>query len=89
VRVIWSPTALRHVIHAYEYLEDFNPAAANALADALLAAGDSLQNFPYRGRPIPGTDMRDLVTAYPYIIRYRMVRDAVHVLRVRHTARQL
>jgi addiction module RelE/StbE family toxin len=88
VRVIWSPTALRNVTHAYEYLEDFNPYAAKALAEALLAAGDSLENFPHRGRNVPGTDLRELVTAYPYVIRYRIVRDTVRILRVRHTARR-
>jgi len=88
VRVIWSPTALRHVMRAYEYLEDFNPFAATALAEALIAAGDSLQNFPHRGRRVSGTDLRELVTAYPYVIRYRIVRDSVRILRVRHTARR-
>ncbi len=34
-------------------------------------------------------DMRELVTTYPYIIRYRMLRDdEVHILRVRHTSRR-
>jgi toxin ParE1/3/4 len=88
VRVIWSPAALRHVVHAYEYLEDFNPSAASTLAEALLTAGDSLENFPHRGRPVPGTDMRELVTAHPYVIRYRIVQDTVCILRVRHTARR-
>jgi plasmid stabilization system protein ParE len=68
VRVIWSPAALRQVTRAYEYLEDFNPYAATALAEALLAAGDSLENFPHRGRRVPGVDLRELVTAYPYFI---------------------
>jgi hypothetical protein len=67
VRVIWSLTALRHVSHAYEYLEDFNPDAARVLAEALIAAGDSLQNFPHRGRRVPGTDVRELVTAPPML----------------------
>ena len=30
--------------------------------------------------------MRDLVTAFPYIVRYRVVRETVRVLRVRHTS---
>jgi plasmid stabilization system protein ParE len=44
--------------------------------------------FPHRGRPVPGTDKRELVTAYPYIIRYRIVGDVVRILRVRHTSRR-
>jgi plasmid stabilization system protein ParE len=53
----------------------------------LTAAGDRLANFPHRGRPVAKTDMRELVTTYPYI-RYRIVRDEVRILRVRHTARR-
>ena len=30
--------------------------------------------------------MRELVTAYPYIIRYRIRRDEVVILRVRHAS---
>ncbi|HEX3990971.1 MAG TPA: type II toxin-antitoxin system RelE/ParE family toxin [Acetobacteraceae bacterium] len=37
---------------------------------------------------MPGTDTRELVTAYPYIIRYRIVGDQVRILRVRHTSRR-
>ncbi len=57
--------------------------------NGLLAAGDGLANFPHRGRSVPNTDMRELVTAYPYIIRYRITRDdQVRILRVRHMARR-
>ena len=70
MRVIWSPSALREVARATDYLMDFNPAAAVRLAEGLLAAGDSLANFPHRGRRVSNTDMRELITDYPYIIRY-------------------
>jgi plasmid stabilization system protein ParE len=44
------------------YIEQFNPRAAEELAVRLLAAGNSLQNFPHRGRPVPGTSMRELLS---------------------------
>ena len=89
MRVIWSPSALREISHATDYLVDFNPRAAMELAKGLLAAGDGLVHFPHRGRPVAGTNMRELVTAYPYIIRYRITRDdTVRILRVRHTSRR-
>jgi toxin ParE1/3/4 len=88
VRVVWSPTALHHIARASDYLSEFNPRAAIELAEGLLAAGDSLEKFPHRGRPAPGTDTRELVTAYPYIIRYRIIRNEVRILRVRHTSRR-
>jgi toxin ParE1/3/4 len=86
--VVWSDTALDQLDAVGTYIEQFNPRAAGDVATHLLAAGNSLENFPHRGRPIPGTTMRELVTAYPYVIRYRIVRDTVRILRIRHTARR-
>jgi toxin ParE1/3/4 len=88
VRVLWSPAALREVARASDYLTDFNPRAAVALLEGLIAAGDSLAQFPYRGRSVRSASVRELVTAYPYIIRYRIVRDTVRILRIRHTSRR-
>jgi plasmid stabilization system protein ParE len=68
VRVIWSPWALPEVARATDYLMDFNPKAAAELAEGLFLAGDGLAHFPHRGRRVPNTDLRELVTAYPYII---------------------
>lgn len=58
------------------------------MADGLIAAGNSLEHFPHRGPQVPRTNMRELVTAYPYINRYRVERDIVVILRVRHTSRR-
>ena len=88
LRVIWSPVALREVAALFQYLRDFNPQAAEQVAASLIQAGDSLANFPYRGRLVPNTSLREMVTIYPYIIRYRISGDEVRILRVRHTARE-
>jgi plasmid stabilization system protein ParE len=69
VRVIWSPAALREVARATEYLMEYNPRATVQLAEGLLTAGDGLVDFPFRGRAVPNTGMRELVTDYPYILR--------------------
>ena len=84
MRVVWSPAALRQVTRASDYLTDFNSRAAVALLEGLIAAGDSLAEF--LRPPVRGTGMRELVTAYPYIIRYRIVQDMVRILRVRYTS---
>ena len=77
----------RGIHRAHEYLSDFNPRAATLLAEALFNAGESLQFFPGRGRPVPRTDMRELMTVHPYVIRYRVDGDVVVILRVRHSSR--
>ena len=88
MEVIWSPAALREIAQIYRYIAQFNPHAATSLAGELLSAGDSLEMFPHRGRPVPGTALRELTVVYPYIIRYRVTDDHVRVLRVRHGRRQ-
>jgi toxin ParE1/3/4 len=70
------------------YIEQFNPRAAREVAASLRGFGDSLAAFPNRGRQVPGTTMRELISKYPYIIRYRVVADRVVILRVRHGARR-
>jgi addiction module RelE/StbE family toxin len=88
VEVIWSPAALREIDHIYRYLAQFNPRAAENMVREILAAGDSLERFPYRGRAVLGTRLREVTLPYPYIIRYRIAGDHVRILRVRHGARR-
>jgi plasmid stabilization system protein ParE len=88
VRVVWTTVALRGVWRAYDYIVDFNPQATRHMADALFAAGDSLANFPHRGRPVPGTRSRELLSVSPYIIRYRVAGNDVVIQRVRHSAQR-
>ncbi|MSP00790.1 MAG: type II toxin-antitoxin system RelE/ParE family toxin [Acetobacteraceae bacterium] len=87
-RVVWSTSALAQLRSIRAYLERFNPIAAGELAKGLMAAGNGLVIFPHRGRPVPATDKREAVMAYPYIIRYRGVGGTVRILRVRHTSRR-
>jgi toxin ParE1/3/4 len=86
--VIWTEPALSQLRAIRAYIAQFNPRAARQVADGLKAAGDSLVLFPRRGRPVPRTNMRELVTTYPYVIRYYVDGDKVVILRVRHTARR-
>jgi addiction module RelE/StbE family toxin len=86
--VIWSSAALEHLKAIRTYIAQFNPHAAQAVAAELIEAGNNLENFPHRGRAVPGSDKRELVTVYPYVIRYRVAGNVVRILRVRHTARR-
>jgi toxin ParE1/3/4 len=88
MQVVWTEPALDGVALAYDYIFEFNPRAAMHVADTLRTEGDSLEHFPHRGRPVPQTNMRELISSYPYIIRYRIEGDRVIILRVRHTARR-
>jgi toxin ParE1/3/4 len=61
--VIWTEPALAHLDAIRKYIEQFNPRAARNVAASLKAAGDSLRDFPYRGRPVRGQALRELVDA--------------------------
>lgn len=61
--------------------------AAQRMAERLLAAGDSLELQPLRGRAIE-RGRRELVFAAPYLIRYRIKDEQVFILEVRHGARE-
>ena len=86
--VVWTEPALAHLEAIRAYIAQFNPRAAREVAASLKASGDSLCNFPHRGRRVRGTAMRELVSRHPYIIRYYIDGDRVVILRVRHTSRR-
>lgn len=88
MRVVWRAAARDDRRRITAWLAERNPAAAIRVTRALLAAADSLAVLPEKGRPgrVPGT--RELSAVPPYVIVYRVERDArlVRVLRVWHTA---
>jgi plasmid stabilization system protein ParE len=86
--VLWTEPALANLRAIRTYIEQFNPKAAREVAASLRALGDGLSHFPHRGRLVPGTTMRELVSTYPYIIRYLVDGDTVVILRVRHASRR-
>jgi toxin ParE1/3/4 len=86
--VVWTLSAVVDLQDIRRYIDTFNPDAARRIAARLIAVGNGLVNFPDRGRPVPGTDLREATVVYPYIIRYRVDGDRILILRVRHGARR-
>ena len=83
----WSPQAAEDIGHIIRPVAAHNPVAALRIARELLIAGDSLVIFPRRGRPSLLQGRRELVTAQPYVIVYRILADErVDILRVWHAA---
>jgi plasmid stabilization system protein ParE len=58
--VLWTEAALANLRAIRAYIEQFNPMAARTLAAALIAAGDSLANFPHRGRSVRNIERHPL-----------------------------
>ncbi len=87
MRVTLTATALLELRGIRDYIRQFNPIAADRISDKLIAACDSLAYAPHRGRPI-GANRRELLSVWPYIIRYSVGEDEVVILRIRHGKRR-
>lgn len=81
--VSWSDDALRGVEEIYDWIAADRPRVAEAFAQAILDAGDSLGTLPERGRPVD-EGLRELTSVRPCIIRYHYdaSRDAVMIMAV-------
>jgi plasmid stabilization system protein ParE len=68
------------------YVAEFNPGAAQKLAEQIIQASNALVVFPHRGRLV-GNNLREIMPVFPYLLRYEILDDAVTILRVRHGMR--
>ncbi|HEU0067549.1 MAG TPA: type II toxin-antitoxin system RelE/ParE family toxin [Sphingomonas sp.] len=85
--VIWRRDALNDLDGIIAYIEIDDPAAAIRVRNRLVELGDSLTEFPGRGRPASG-GTREMVTVAPYVLVYRLVGDTVNILAISHGRRQ-
>lgn len=89
MRVKWLRTALANLNTEAEYIARDDPAAASRVVIRILNAVEDLREFPALGRPGRVIGTRELVIpSTPYIVPYRVRKDAVEVLRVFHASRQ-
>lgn len=82
-QVIWTRRALVQLELIRAYVAQFDPDAAQRLARRLMAAGNSLEAFPDRGRPA-SRGRRELATIPPYVIRYKVDADRVVIGDIKH-----
>jgi toxin ParE1/3/4 len=87
-RVIWTDPALDDLDSIRAYIGQFNPIAAQRMAQRILTATDKVIGlFPHAGRSIGGSRY-EFPIVWPYALRYRIENDDVIILRVRHGTRQ-
>ena len=85
--VLWSERAVETLDAAIDHIEQLDQRAAFGIRARLIAAAESLQFFPHRGRPA-GTGFREIATVPPYIIRYAVDGETVTIVRIRHGRRR-
>ena len=89
-RLIFAEAAARDLHAIVDYIALDNPAAAEKVYRTIAASADRLRQFPELGRPGRLPDTRELsIGALPYLIVYEVDADAVTVLAVFHTSRDL
>ena len=86
-RIVWTALAVDDLISIRTYIDQFNPSAAAHIAERLVTAADSLEEFADRGRATTERH-RELLAIWPYIIRYRIEPERVVILRIRHGHQQ-
>lgn len=88
MQVAWRRRALADVSRIARYIAQDNPVAAARVTRALTTAADSLARLPEKGRPGLVLGTRELSAVPPYVIVYRVEREAqtITILRIWHTA---
>ena len=88
MRITWSEVAENDLASVLLYIAADDKSAALKLVDRLEAAGNSLVDFPMRGRPGRNQGTRELaVSGTNYIIVYQIEDEGVEILRALHGAR--
>lgn len=87
-QVVYSARGIENLEHAFASLLAANPAAAEAAAEAIESAVNTLAAHPLVGRRIEA-DLRELVvsfgvTGYIALYRFEVQEDTVRVLALRH-----
>jgi toxin ParE1/3/4 len=86
---IWSDQAKAQLLQIDEYLSERNPDAADSIANRIYSLIGTLEDFPLVGRSGRVAGTRELmVSATNYIVVYRLVDQAIHILAMMHGAQR-
>ena len=89
MKLRWTEGAIEDLQWAYDYLAAENVRAAGDIVDRSVSAVERLEQFPQMGRSGRVEGTRELViTGTPFIVAYRLKRDAIQILAVLHAARK-
>lgn len=83
----WTGKASSDLVRLHAYLADVNPPAAAKAVQAITAAVDRLPQQPRLGRRLEEFDPDEVrrIIVGRYELRYAIVGDTLHVLRLWHT----
>ena len=88
-RVRWTRRALDDLADIRAFIAAGDPRVARRIAQAILKAAERLSVMPHRGRPGRVAGTRELILlGWPWILVYNTDGDHIHILAVRHSARE-
>lgn len=89
LEVIWTPVARRRLQQLQSYVAVDKPLAAERLAIRIVAAVETLRDYPHLGRTGAEPGTRELVIGRtPFIVVYRVRREKVIVSTIWHGAQK-
>lgn len=88
--VRWTKPAVDDLTHICDYTQErLGSAQARRAALAICDAADFLKDMPHRGRVGRKSGTRELIVSdLPFLIIYRVEKEAVEVVRILHGAQQ-
>lgn len=88
MRLEWLPAALHDFDEIIDYIAEDNPVAAIEQGDEIETQVEGLLDNHHQGRPGRFKGTRELVVVRtPYLVVYRIKKEAIQVLRVLHGSR--
>ena len=90
MKIRYTPRALADLQEIYFYLRKLSPSGADNVRTAIKNSVNAIGREPHRGQ---ATDKHDIKRApiirYRYAVYFRVASDAVQIVHIRHTAREL
>ena len=87
MKIRWTDTALQDLESLHAYVAQDSDNAAAKIVTRILAGLDAVKRFPGMGRKGRVAGTRELVIP-PFIVVYRVKKDAVELLAIIHGARR-
>lgn len=87
--VRWLKKSQDDLERLYDFIAEYSSDAADKALRTLIDAGNSLSEFPEKGRPWPAEiGFRELIVQFGsrgYVIRYHYQDDDITIIRIWHT----
>lgn len=87
-RLEWKKQANNDLIKIVTHIAEESEAAADRLADLILEKAEQLRERPELYRPGRVRGTREMVVHPNYIVIYRVRKETIEILRVKHSARR-